>query len=213
MSEFLNRLRAGLEARGSRVIDLGDAGIGVEFRDGQDVWWILPADPLSSVPLPTSIDADPRATLAEYGRLDGLRSRAIHAVRHHLAAQGVRTARIPNGGWRIQKGIASSQLNVGTSLTLMFAESDDVVAAVRNIFTYSIVKAPSPRRIQRYLAIEGDPPRELPWSEEAIDIEAAYNPMTVLAMMGLCKAIGRCGETSEDGRLPCTEELADAAQP
>lgn len=213
MSEFLNRLRAEFEARGSRVIDAGDDGIGVEFRDGNDAWWILPDDPLSSVPVPSSDAADPSAILAEYERLDGLRFRAIHAIRHHLANQGVRTARVRNGDWPIQQGIASSQLIVGVSLTVMFAESDDVVAAVRDVFTNSIIKPPSPRRIQRYLADEGDPHDELPWSEEAIDVESAFSPMTVLAMMGLCKAISLCGTTSEDGRPPSPEKLADAAQP
>jgi hypothetical protein len=213
MSEFLDRLRAELAARGSKIIDAGTAGIGIEFRDGHDVWWLLPGDPLSSVPVPPSADADPRAILEEYGRLDALRSRAIHAIRHHLADRGIRTVRLRSGHWPIQKGAVSSGLSVGASLTARFAGSDDVVAAVRGVFAYSMVRSPSPRRIQRCLAREGDPPDELPWSDEPPAIEMAQNPTAVLAVMGLCRAIRLCGETADESRLPRPEEMAEVVQP
>ena len=48
MASILDALRARLRARGHRVIDVGVDGLGVDFRDGCDVWWILPGDPLSS---------------------------------------------------------------------------------------------------------------------------------------------------------------------
>ena len=212
MSDFLDRLRAELAARGPKIIDAGTAGIGVEFRDGYDVWWLLPDDPLSSVPVPPSGHADPRAILEEYGRLDALRSRAIHAIRHHLADRGVRTARIRSGSWPIQNGACSSQLSVGASLTARFAGSDDVVAAVRGVFATSIVRSPSPRRIQRYLAREGDPPDELPWLDEPPAIVSGQTPTAILAMMGLCKAIRLRGETADRNRLR-PEEMAEVVQP
>lgn len=213
MAEFLSRLRSELTARGSRIIDAGTAGIGVEFRDGNDVWWLLPEDPLSSMPLPSSGVADLRVILEEYERLDALRSRAIHAIRHHLADQGVRTTRDRSGRWLIQNGAVSSELSVGASLTARFAGSDDVVAAVREVFEHSIVRKPSPRRIQRYLAREGDPRDELPWLDEPPTLTSGHNPMAILAMMGLCKAIRLCGETADESRLPRPEDLAEAVQP
>ncbi len=211
MSESLDRLRAGLEAIDSKIIDVGTDGISIEFRDGYDVWWLLPDDPLSSAPVPTTGDAGLGPILEEYDRLDALRSRAIHAIRHHLADRGVRTVRLRNGRWLIQMGPVSSDLHVGASLTARFVGSDELVAAVRGVFAHSIVRAPSARRIQRYLAREGNPSVELPWLDESPAI--ADKPMAVLAMMGLCKAIHRCGEAEEDSRLLRSEEIAEFVQP
>ncbi len=213
MSDVLNRLQSEFAARGSRIIDAGTAGIGVEFRDGNDVWWLLPEDPLSSMPVPSCGVADPRAILDEYSRLDSLRSRAIHAIRHQLTDQGVRTTRDRSGRWPIQQGIVSSQLSVGASLTARFAGSDDLVAAVRDVFAHSIVRKPSPRRIQRYLAREGDPRDELPWLDDPPTLTSDHNPMAILAMMGLCKAIRLCGETADESHPARPEELAEAVQP
>ncbi len=213
MPEFLDHLRAELAARGCKIIDAGTAGIGIEFRDGNDVWWLLPDDPLSSVPVPSLGDADPGAILEEYRRLDALRSRAIHAIRHHLVDRGVRTEPIRSGCWPIQNGAVSSQLSVGASLTARFAGSDDVVAAVRGVFATSIVRSPSPRRIERYLAREGDPPGDLPWLDDPPAIASGQTPMAVLAVMGLCKVIRLCGETADEGRLPRPEDMAEVAQP
>lgn len=213
MSDVLSRLRSELTARCSRIIDAGIAGIGVEFRDGNDVWWLLPEDPLSSMPLSSTGVADLRAIVKEYERLDALRTRAIHAIRHHLADQGVRTTRDRSGRWLIQNGTVSSELSVGASLTARFAGSDDVVAAVREVFARSIIRKPSPRRIQRYLTREGDPRDELPWLDDPPTLTSDHNPMAILAMMGLCNAIRLLGQTADESHPPRPEELAEAVQP
>jgi len=207
----LDRLVNELEARGRVVIDVRPDGIGVEFRDGNDAWWLLPGDPLSSATIPDG-DFDPSALLEEFERLDDLRFQAVHAVRHHLAAMGCQSCRSRDGRWSVQKGIVSSGIQVGASLTTRLAKSDDVIEAVREVFRDSIVRAPSRRRVERHLATTGDPVDEPTWSEEE-SIELAVSPLNVLNMMGICRALEAGAEIAETGRPPTVEEMVEAARP
>lgn len=48
MDERLNQLAAAWRGQGRGVYEV-PAGVGVEFDDGNDAWWVLPGEPSSSV--------------------------------------------------------------------------------------------------------------------------------------------------------------------
>ena len=215
MSRLLEDLRDELRRRGHQVIDLGVDGLGIEFSDGCDVWWVLPGDPLSSVVMLAKSDKDVESIVGGFERLNVMRSQAILAVRHHLARRRFRVLRVRNGQWPIQTetGGVSSGVSVGASLTAALVMSGNVVEAVRGVFTSSIAGQPSTRRVERDLSTMGDPADELVWPANEGDAGVSFSPLSVLGLIGVCKAIDFCARAADDGRMPTAEELVEAAQP
>lgn len=184
-------------------------GIGIEFSDGCDAFWILPGEPSSTVPLPDPEAVQPTDLLALYHRIDNLRTRALQVVRHHLADRDVRVNRNRNGTWDLGLPGSTTSLDVGTYLTTVARDTGDLQAVLEAAFKDSwLGEPPTPDRIDEYLKLEGAPANERgygnDWAPAPLVAETVRG---ALAWMGLCKALERV----DAGTTP--ERLAEAAQP
>lgn len=187
-------------------------GVGLEFTDRCDVFWLLPGEFASTRPVPAQGPEDLGSLLAEFERIDRLRERTLHVVRHHLASQKIFVDRHRSGEWGVmtEEGM-SSTIGVGAVVTARAVQGMDVHQLVTGCFEGSIIRhAPSPRRIDRYLAIEGPPAGERPIPEEEPTIEIKYNLRSAIQMSGICRALGAL----QDRDVPLSAEaLAEVSLP
>jgi hypothetical protein len=203
------RILARASAAGRQTLDLAD-GLGILFPDGNDVFWLLPGEVTSTVPV--DVVADAEALWGIYDRVGGLRERVVHVVRHYLASVRVKTTRAPNGHWGIEsEGGASSEMSVGADLTRRALEMDDVYALVRSCFQNCMLvrHPPTVMRMNRYLALDG-PPRaeaELDRREPHTVAPLLRTMPQFLAMMGLCQTLDRADAPQS------AEDLKKAAEP
>jgi hypothetical protein len=187
-------------------------GVGLEFTDRCDLFWMLPGEFASTAPVPARGPEDLESLLAEFQRIDRLRDRTLHVVRHYLASQKILVDRHRNGEWGVmtEEGM-SSTISVGAVVTAQAIQGMGVHQLVKACLEGTILRhAPSPRRIDRYLAIEGPPGEERPIPEESPTIEIKYNLRSVIRMSGICRAL----ETLQDSDAPLSAEaLAEASLP
>jgi len=170
----------------------GTLGIGIDFEDGCDAFWVLPGEVTSTVPVPAGGPGDVDALLAEYERIGRVRERAVHVLRHYLASQQVRVDRGRGGSWGIElpSGMSTS-IAVGAGMTAVARDTGDayatVAASLKGVWG---VKVPSPVRFERHLRAVGPPPGERTVSEP--HETPTLFPRTikaVLALMRLCRAL------------------------
>ena len=146
-------------AAGKSVIRTG-AGIGIEFSDSNDVFWLLPGEVTSAVPVSAAADVDVDALWQEFFRIDAIRERAVHVIAHYLASLRVQFDRRRSGRWPIQfESGVSSNLTLGASLTDLARDGKSVYELVQSRFhKYGIIRhPPTPKRMDRYLARPGPP--------------------------------------------------------
>jgi hypothetical protein len=176
-------------------------GLGIDFPDGCDAFWILPGEVTSTLPVPAAGPESVDNLLAAYDRIGHLRDRALHVVRHYLASKQVRLTPRPSGQWGIEwAGGSSSSLSVGAHLTAVARDTNDVYAMVRAVLEHSWVgKVPSRRRIDRYLDTPGLPaPDPVPSSATR---ELPGTIRTTLAWMGVCNAVHHADEIDSEKAL------------
>lgn len=127
-------------------------GIGIEFEDGCDVFWVLPGEVTSTFPVPAGTSPDPHEVLTEYDSINRLRERALHVILHYLASRNVHVDRRRSGRWPIEWNQGwSSTLEVGERLTRIARDTRDVYRVVQACFKNAAIrKPPSPRRMDRY---------------------------------------------------------------
>src|SRR5688572_20870601 len=217
-------------------------GVGVEFEDGNDAFWALPGEVFSTVPVPEEGPASAEEFVEAYETIGRVRARAIHAIRHHLAALNVRVDRNGGGQWGLElEGGSSTTMSVGAHLTAVARETNDVYAVVGAAFANHWVRpAPMREQIDQYLNVEGPPANERTIDDgEEREPKMLFPPTirAVAALMGLCKALdvadertlkspaalkraadpaaGRIGQAllRVDGRLPGVEASIDLLKP
>lgn len=73
-------------------------GMGVEFTDGCDAFWVLPGEVTSSLPV---LAAEPEVTalIGEFERIDRLRASVLHVIRHDPAERRFYVDRRRSGEW------------------------------------------------------------------------------------------------------------------
>ena len=210
MTSAIAALRAHAERLGREVYDHGPLGLGVEFADGNDAFWLLD-DPVVTTADPNG-DADELVAL--YDRLDRLRGEVIRVLRHHLAARDTLVRRSRTGLWHYSKGVSSS-LDVGRRLTRMAEEAGDD-ADVRGVLDawmqhQWIGKTPSPKRVERFLKEPLPPANERGFDDEDGDGNENGAQRSTIAhavlMMGLCRLADAATETATPA------DLARAAEP
>jgi hypothetical protein len=193
-----------------RTVIRANGGIGIEFSDGCDVCWLLPGEPKSTLPIVGS-EQSAEELWTEFERIDHVRSRALHVIRHYLASKGVEVDRRRCGTWGIQtESGCSSSIMVGAYLTQLAREGKTVYELVQSRFgRYGLVRhAPTKTRIDRYLALQGAPANEQSVTDRPpIQIFKRQTIASVLAMMGLCRAL----ET--DATIDSADALIAAARP
>ena len=181
MDERLNQLAAAWRAQGRRVYEV-PAGVGVEFDDGNDAWWVLPGEPSSSVDVSpdAGTDAEVRRLLALFETVNARRRQVVHVLRHYIASQRYFLDRSRTGHWGVMTEWGmSSHVNVGAWLTKRAAEEAEIAVPVRALLEHGIVRRPSPKRVARHLAAVGDPPDERPFPAETPTIKIPSTVMTV----------------------------------
>ena len=183
-------------------------GVGLEFTDGCDAFWVLPGEVTSSIPVPAG-EPDVAALIREYERIDRLRTSVLHVIRHHLAESKVFVDRRRSGEWGVmtESGVSSS-ISVGPSLTARAAgerEINRIVAAwYEDIF---LGEPPGRRQVDLYLAMDGTPSGERPWPDEPPTIPVLNTLRSILLTCGLCRAV------EDEANLASPEKLAEAVVP
>lgn len=172
-----------------RALHESSFGLGLDFADGYDAFWILPGEVTSTLPVPpdgpTSIDD----LLAAYDRINHVRDRALHVLRHYIASKNIRVTPKPSGCWHLEwEGGSSSSISVGPHLTAVARDTGDVYALVRAAVEHSWVgKVPSRKRIDRYLRTPGPPPTTAPSPSPSAEPPSGIR--RVLALLGVCNTI------------------------
>ena len=183
-------------------------GVGIEFTDECDAFWVLPGEVTSSLPV-LAREHDVTALIGEFERIDRLRTSVLHVIRHDLAGRRFYVDRRRSGEWGVMttSGVSSS-ISVGPILTARCAGERDVSRLVAACYEDTILgEPPDRRRIDRYLASAGTPHNERPWPDETPTIGFPGTLRGVLLATGLCKAV------EDEANLISPERLADAVAP
>jgi hypothetical protein len=185
-----------------------DEGVGIEFTDGCDSFWVLPGEVASSVSV-LAREPDVAALIREFECIDRQRTSVLHVIRHDLAERKFFVDRRRSGEWPVlsSSGVSSS-ICVGPILTAWCARERDVARLVAACYENTILGEPPDRsRIDRYLVSASAPPDELGWPDEAPTIGFPDTLRSVLLASGLCKAV------ENEANLTSPELLAEAAIP
>jgi hypothetical protein len=176
-------------------------GIGLAFEDGCDVFWILPGEVTSTVPVPPEGPSSPDELLAACEAIGRVRERALHVVRHYIASKDVELDWRPSGQWGLKwQGGSTSSISVGAHLTAVARDIGDVYEVVGACIKHSWVgKVPSRRRIERYLNTAGEPVGPAGGIRHAEPATSSIR--TALGWMGLCNAIDHAEEIDSAEQL------------
>lgn len=188
-----------------REVHESPLGVGIDFEDGCDAFWILPGEVFSTVEVPPEGPADVPFLLATYEKINHIRDRALHVIRHYLASRGYQIDRPRSGEWPIERDGTLTVLTVDGGLTTLARDTNDIHESVRACLKCSLIKPPSPKRIDRYLNTKGPPLNERPITED--DDEPPSTIAQVLSLMGLCKAL------DDPQNLTSAQSLRAAAAP
>ena len=183
-------------------------GVGIEFRDGCDAFWVLPGEVTSSLPV-DALEDDVASLIGEFERIDRLRTSVLHVIRHDLAERKFYVDRRASGEWWVMttSGVSSS-ISVGPILTARCAGERDVSRLVAACYENTVLgEPPDSRQIDRYLASAGAPPDQRPWPDETPTIGSLNTLRGVLFASGLCK------EVENEANLMSPERLADPVVP
>ncbi len=183
-------------------------GVGIEFTDGCDAFWVLPGEVTSSIPL-VAREHDVTALIGEFERIDRQRTSVLHVIRHDLAERRFYLDRRRSGEWGVMttSGVSSS-ISVGPILSARCAGEQNVSHLIAACYENTILgEPPGGRQIDRYLASAGAPPNERPWPDETPTIGFPNTLRGYLLATGLCKAV----ENEANMRSP--ERLADLVVP
>lgn len=195
-----DKVKAGL--RGRKFYE-SEFGIGIEFHDKSDAFWLLPNEPMSTVHFSTSEPIDVDAFLLEFERIDNLRRQTLHVLRQHLAKSGTHVSPSGSGTWSFDAGQFSGEIYAGEELTRAAARSNSVVETIKNWQgSYWGNEPPSERRIVEYL--ERDEAPFIPLAKEDASVEQSdgQSISQMLQWMGLCKTLNKI-ESPENAEEIC----------
>ncbi len=171
------------------TLHMDPLGIGIEFTDGDDAFWILPGEPMSTVAVDRDA-VDVEHLLNTYVRVDALRRDVLHVLRYFAAERKVSLRREGRGSWSFEAH-GTGSIDVGTSLTAAALQATDAATLLRDWWSGQIWfgKCPSPRLIARYLS---QPPRETEFEtgspSQAEDADTG-SIAQALVWLGVCKAL------------------------
>lgn len=175
-----------------------EAGVGIEFGDGSDAFWVLPGEPTSTLELARDDQPDAAAMVAEYERLNRLRERTLHVLEHHWSRELLVLTHHRNGDWMYEAaGGISGSLPVGIPLTRIALESETVPETIENWGNACWASVPSPEEIEEYLAVESE---AVAVALSPAELEPNESLAGVLQWMGFCRLIAserKIGDTNE----------------
>ena len=159
--DWRERLTAHALERNAPAINI-PGGVGIEFSDGCDVFWVLPGEVASSLPV-VEDEPDATALIREFARIDRLRASVLRVIRHDLAERSFHVDRRRGGEWGVMTGCVSSSISVGPMLTARCLGGQDLARLVAACYENTILgEPPDGHRIDRYLASTERPSRRAP---------------------------------------------------
>jgi hypothetical protein len=169
-------------------------GLGIEYADTFDAFWILPGENMSTVHLPPAGPLDVPALLSEYERLSRLRELALQVIDLHFLALGVKVERRHDGRWQWSNAQNwSGSIEVGPELTICAQAATEVAEVVASWFDrFWFGEKPNLLDIERYLAPDADPVPAEPAKElrsQAPEDPGGQTIARALVWMGLCRAL------------------------
>lgn len=113
-----------------RIVHESPLGLGLDYEDGYDAFWVLPGEPMSTIFVPADGPADLATLIADYERVCRLRRDAVHVIAHRCSERNLKV-RCPSTGlweWPSGPGIyeVSGGCDVGHSLTAAALKSTDL---------------------------------------------------------------------------------------
>lgn len=206
--DWKDRIRAHAATTG-RALHESPVGLGLDFADGCDAFWILPGEVASTLPVPPDGPTSVDDLLAAYDRIDHVRDRALHVLRHYIASKRIRVTLDRSGEWGLEweGGGGTSSISVGAHLTAVARDTGDVHEVVRAAVTHSWVgKVPSRTRIDRYLRTPAPPAAAAPSPPPSAQPPSGIR--RTLALMGVCNTIDYAA-----GNAVAADKLATRAAP
>ena len=200
------------QTNGLEIFD-HEQGIGIEFRDGFDAFWILPGEPLSTVPIPLEGPTDLQSVFAEFERVDGIRYQYLHCWGHHAGDQLCKLQPCSHYKFWYRSKWMERDYDIGPELTMAAMQSSSFEAYMeaalsqRGFGSSWIGKTPTQEQIRSYLEIDFFPdiPR-VPPTERADSVdedrEGLLDGITIKGMlrcMRICRFINRMDST---GSMP-----------
>src|SRR3954453_12107386 len=113
-------------------------GVGIEFSDGCDVFWMLPGEVTSSLPV-VGDEPDATALIREFARIDRLRTSVLRVIRHDLAERSFHVDRRRGGEWGVMTGCVSSSISLGPMLTARCLGERDLARLVAPCYENTIL--------------------------------------------------------------------------
>lgn len=174
------------ESRGRNTFT-SELGIGIEYEDGCDAFWVLPGEVMSTIELPGSDDLDVDGLLQEYDRISQLRRDVLHVVRHDFAANQTQIIPSRDGNWWFDAGVVSGGIGAGAELTHLALQSETVQDVVANWpHMYWRGETPTPMKIERYLAA-AEPVG--PTTIEQTSLMGETKIVDALQWLGVCRVL------------------------
>ena len=188
-------------------------GVAIEFSDGCDAFWVLPGEVLSTLDLPGGVPVDAEHVLEEFSRVDRVRERTLHVIRHYLTSLNIRVTRNRSGRWGIQTlGGLTTSLRVGREFTQRALRGESPAEIVRSRLKESFFcHAPSEKRIARLLStprhrrVRRSSTRSAPGT-----MKGPFATMSgILAVLGICRTLN----SASLEKIDTTDDLERASHP
>ena len=94
------------------------AGLGIEFQDEGDVFWVLPEEPNSTVACPDGVPPTADELIQLYEKTNQLRFKVLHVVGHHLGQEYTSVVRYKAGSWECASGGLEAHYELGPDSVL-----------------------------------------------------------------------------------------------
>ncbi|MCR9197642.1 MAG: hypothetical protein NXI04_03265 [Planctomycetaceae bacterium] len=195
------------------IVDV--AGIGLEYEDGCDVFWILPREPGSTVPIASDDEVNPVDLTSIFERVNKYRSKAIHLIRYYCADKGYHLIESFDGDWGYSSKYVDASFDVGEALTAIVLEHGSFIEAFHAWCEAQWLKdPPNKKTIARWLK---EPPPPNPPEPIDDDDDEETGIVGAAAWLSLCSGLKELSTLSDEelkarltaGRQSTATELTD----
>jgi|GEM_PF-6975763 len=179
-----DELRAFAKARNLEVYE-SDLGLGIEFQDGCDAFWVLPGEVMSTVDCTKYNLLDAKKLVEIYENTNRMRDETQRIIRHYLAEHGFIGILRRTGQWGWQRSDSYYELDVGAQLTNAIRRNLSLEEIFQKFYCIDGLE-PSPQRVAEYLRASTSPVKEVlvsserEWAELNIEDDHESSIMSVV---------------------------------